>query len=216
MTGPEEQEGMTGVTDWETLLRLMPPSAESDASADWGRMRESWGKEFPSDYKQFIEAYGAGSIENYLVVLAPEAKEERLATEGDGMVHETANAEAAWARGEERSPELAAATPELIAWGADASSDILCWDASGDDPDTWPVLVRNRDDNLWSRYDCGMVEFLSRMLRADFDECPLGGLSLWGKQPATFLNEREEKRLLRQGLDPWTGEPDPYAGMFGD
>jgi hypothetical protein len=41
-------------------------------------------------------------------------------------------------------------------------------------------------------------------------------LPLWGKQPATFLTWREEQRLLKEGLDPWTGEPDPFAGMFGD
>ncbi|SOD84263.1 hypothetical protein [Streptomyces sp. Ag109_G2-15] len=59
-----------------------------------------------------------------------------------------------------------------------------------------------------------MVEFVSRLLRADFDECPLGDLSLWGRQSATFLTESEKQRLVKEGLDPWTGEPDPYAGMF--
>jgi hypothetical protein len=48
-----------------------------------------------------------------------------------------------------------------------------------------------------------------------FDECPLGGLSLWGKASVTFLTWAEEERRLKAGLDPWTGEPDPYAGMFG-
>ncbi|GGN90595.1 hypothetical protein GCM10011579_086620 [Streptomyces albiflavescens] len=55
--------------------------------------------------------------------------------------------------------------------GVDSSADILCWGASGEDPGIWPVLVYNRDDSLWSRYDCGMVEFLSRLLRADLDDC---------------------------------------------
>jgi len=44
----------------------------------------------------------------------------------------------------------------------------------------------------------------------------LSDLSLWGRRTAKYLNKREYMRLLRQGLDPWTGEPDPYAGMFGD
>ena len=200
---------------WEALVRLMPPTAESDTSVDWDAMRDAWGKEFPPDYRRFIEVYGAGTIEDYLVVLGPEPKGGRPKVELSGMLHETANAESAWAR-EPKAPELAGAAPELIAWGADASSDILCWDASGDDPSTWPVLLRSRDDNLWRRYDCGMAEFLSRMLRADLDENPLGDLALWGVQPATFLNEREEQRRLKQGLDPWTGEPDPYAGMYDD
>jgi len=60
------------------------------------------------------------------------------------------------------------------------------------------------------------VQFLVRVLRGDFDECPLGDLSLWGREPAVFLNRHEEDRMWKAGLDPWTGEPDPYAGMFGD
>jgi hypothetical protein len=200
---------------WETLQRLMPSTAESDTSVDWARVEESWEKRFPPDYRQFIEVYGAGAIENYLSVQEPEIKGGRQKSEFGGMQHETVNAQHAWAT-IEKSSELAGATPELIAWGSDASADILCWDSSGADSSTWPVLVHNRDDSLWRRYECGMVEFLTRILRADFDECPLGGLPLWGTQPATFLNEREEQRRLKQGLDPWTGEPDPFAGMFGD
>lgn len=204
---------MSEETAWETLLRLVPPTAESDTSVDWDQMRHAWGKEFPPDYRRFIEAYGAGTMEDYLVVLNPEPKGGQPKAELSGMLHETANADSAWAR-EPKSPELARTEPELIAWGADASSDILCWDATGDDPGAWPVLVRNRDDNLWRRYDCGMVEFLARMLGADLDRNPLGDLALWGAQSAIFLNEREEERRLEQGLDPWTGEPDPYAGMY--
>ncbi|MFI1466137.1 SMI1/KNR4 family protein [Streptomyces wuyuanensis] len=206
---------MSEETAWETLLRLMPPTAVSDTLVDWGQMRDAWDKEFPADYRRFIGEYGAGTLEDYLVVINPEPKGGRPKAELSGMLHETANAESAWAR-EPKSPELAGTAPELIAWGADASSDILCWDASGPDPGTWPVLVRSRDNNLWRRYDCGMVEFLACMLRADLDQNPLGDLVLWGTQPATFLNEREEGRRLEQGLDPWTGEPDPYAGMYDD
>lgn len=191
----------------------MPPTAESDTSVDWERMSESWGKEFPSDFRHFIEVYGAGTIANYLSILKPEPK--GIEPGSDDMLMETVNARNAWAR-EPKSPELMGTDPELIAWGLDSSSDILCWDASGDDPGAWPVLVRSRDDNLWSRYDCGMVEFLVRILRADFADCPLGDVSLWGRHPVTFLNQREYQRLLKAGLDPWTGEPDPYAGMFGD
>ncbi|WP_328912053.1 MULTISPECIES: SMI1/KNR4 family protein [unclassified Streptomyces] len=196
---------------WELLRGLMPVTAESDTSVDWGRAEESWGKTFPPDYRKFIETYGAGVIENYLVIFKPEFKGGQPESDYGGMIPSTLDAEGAWVD-YEKSPELQGAAPELIAWGGDSSADLLCWDASGSDPEAWPVLVWNRDDLLWSRYDCGMVEFLVRMLREEFSECPLGGLSLWGKQPALFLNEREKERLLAQGLDPWTGEPDPFAG----
>lgn len=145
-------------------------------------MRESWGKGFPSDYRKFIEVYGYGAIESHLEVLKPELKEAESAT--SDMANATWEAEDAWSWAR-KSPELADTTPELIAWGGDASADRLCWDASHEDPDMWPVLVYNRGDALWHRYDCGMVQFLLQVLRAEFDKCPLGDLSLWGRDSAT-------------------------------
>ncbi len=204
---------MSETADFQALRELMPPTAPSDATADWEALARSWGKAFPSDYRQFIELYGAGTIQDYLVVVTPEPKGRPHRNATRGMRHETANAAEAWAS-MTKSPELADSAPELIAWGADASADILCWDASGDDPERWPVLVCNRDDQLWRRYDIGMAGFLVCVMSGEFDECPLGGLALWNRRGATFLNEREYQRLLDEGLDPWTGEPDPYAAMF--
>ncbi|WP_374985674.1 hypothetical protein [Streptomyces fradiae] len=61
-------------------------------------------------------------------------------------------------------------------------------------------------------YDRGMVEFLTRLLHADFDACPMTDVSIWGDPAPLFLHPREEDRLREMGLDPWTGEPDPFAG----
>ncbi|PBC61813.1 hypothetical protein BKI49_22745 [Streptomyces sp. Tue6028] len=202
------------MSEWERLQGLVQAPTGPDVSVDWARMSESWGTEFPRDYRHFVERYGSGTLQSCLVIEEPEPGGGRPTSAFGGMLHETANAEEAWVSAR-KPPEWAGPAPVLIAWGADSSADILCWDASGDDPDTWPVLVYNRDDGEWGRYNCGMVEFLSRLLRADFDDCPLGDLSLWGRWSVTFLTEREQQRLLKAGLDPWTGEPDPYAGMFG-
>ncbi|WP_158997322.1 hypothetical protein [Streptomyces aureus] len=49
---------------------------------------------------------------------------------------------------------------------------------------------------------------------AEFDECPLSDLSLWGRV-GTFVHHEEQERRFHAGLDPITGEPAPYAGMFG-
>lgn len=202
------------MTEWENLQKIMPPVTDCDGSVDWDRMSESWGREFPPDYQQFISLYGPGTIQNYLVIPLPEYKDGPLISPHSGMAQETKNAEAAWER-DEKTPSLEGSHPNLIAWGVDASSDLLCWDASGNSPSIWPVLVRKRGDGLWRRYDCGMVEFLVSTLGGDFDECPLGDLSLWGKPSVLYLTKHEQHRLLAAGLDPWTGKPDPYVRMFG-
>ncbi len=160
-----------------------------------------------------MAVYGNGAIDGCLVIVPPEPKDAESDPSTGGMAVETADAEFVWAD-EPKEDRLAGVEPLLIAWGASADADILCWDASGDDPDAWPVLVWCRGDAIWRRYDCGMVEFLLRVLRADFDECPLSGGHLWGVATAKFLTHKEEIRLWKAGLEPWTGEPNPYAGMY--
>ncbi|WIM94185.1 hypothetical protein ACTOB_006188 [Actinoplanes oblitus] len=187
---------------WETLRQLLRSPAVGDTPAGGPMVREPWGRDFPSDYRRFVDEYGAGTIQAYLDVLAP-----------DGMRTETANAEYQWAE-TAKAPELAGANPVLIAWGTTADADILCWDGSGADPDRWPVLVYCRTWSIWRRYDLTATEFLVRVLRGGFPENPLGGAGLFGAGTATFLTDAEQRGRLRAGLDPWTGEPDPYAGMY--
>lgn len=191
----------------------MPPPAAPDSTVNWGELSRSWGKDFPPDYRRFMDLYGPGTIQRFLVLGAPEPKGAPSDPRTGGTAHETANAILTWTR-VRKEPALRGVTPELIAWGVDTSADILCWDATDEDPSRWPVLVYNRDDMIWRRYDCGMVEFLLRVLRAEFDECPLGDLSIWGHASVTFLTRKEQERRLKAGFDPWTGEPDPYAGMY--
>ncbi|MFI6263191.1 hypothetical protein [Micromonospora sp. NPDC051006] len=201
------------MADLEMLRRMMQAPAGPETAVDWGRLTGSWGKEFPADYRQFMEVFGPGTIQDFLVIVQPEPKEAASVDATGGMVHETANAEMAWTEFR-KEPALAEVEPLLIAWGVSSGADILCWDASGNDPDDWPVLVWNRDFTAWRRYDCGMVEFLRRVLEAEFGGCPLSGTNIWGVATVRYLTLGEEMRLLRAGLDPWTGEPDPYAGMF--
>ena len=68
-------------------------------------------------------------------------------------------------------------------------------------------------DTRWKLFDCGMVDFLVKMMRAEFDECPLGDASLWGKT-APFVHWREQQRRRLAGLNPETGEPDPIVQDF--
>lgn len=89
---------------------------------------------------------------------------------------------------------------------------MLCWITSGPDPDHWPVAVWKRQGGGWAVHECGMAEFLLRVLQADFESCPLSDASLWGRD-ARFLNFRDEERFLDEGVDPWTGgSMDPFAG----
>jgi hypothetical protein len=196
----------------DTLRRIMPPHPGAGNFVEWHAIEASWGTRFPSDYKEFVALYGEGGVEDYLDFVLPVPGDVFEADSSQqGMLAETRNALNLWEAetGTDRRPQL-------IAWGVDASADILCWRVAGGDPDDWPVIVWNQDEAQWFEYKCGMSEFLCRVFRGDFDECPLGGIPLWGNESPRFLHEREERRIRQSGIDPWTGNPDPYAGMFGE
>ncbi|MGW1003125.1 hypothetical protein [Streptomyces sp. NPDC002520] len=176
---------MSARADVDALLRLMPPPRDDGTSVDWEGMALSWGRPFPPDYQRFIEEYGAGTVQGFLVVDAPQAKVPLEEAGLDGMVQETLTVEGAWELAD-KSPVLEGTSPRLINWGVDSAADMMCWDASGEDPAAWPVLVFNRGDDLFSRYDCGMVEFLTRLLRGEFPKSPLEDVDLFGRGDAAW------------------------------
>ncbi|GAA3068112.1 hypothetical protein FHS39_001930 [Streptomyces olivoverticillatus] len=208
----QEEAGATGLA---ALRAILPPHENAGDDVDWSAAKRVWGVKFPRDYVAFIAAYGEGGIDNFLSVFQPLSTAYHHSAYG--MRFETENA-----RGfvtEVTGPaELRDPCPvPLIAWGVTAGPDILCWQTTDDDPDRWPVVVIGRHtESPVTVYDCGMVEFLRRVFLADFEECPMSGLHLWGVESPKFLHWKEEKRLLDAGIDPWTGEPDPYAGREWD
>ncbi|MFK0114066.1 SMI1/KNR4 family protein [Streptomyces sp. NPDC091217] len=159
----------------EEVRRVMPSHPGAGDTVDWGTIEASWGTCFPNDYKEFMAEYGEGAIGDYLSLMAPET---HIGPGGEssylGMQQESANAEEAWRVDGPGAAEI----PRLITWGVDSSADLLCWLATDNDPDKWPVVVWGRDDARWTEYPCGMLEFLCRMFRAEFDECPLSAVSL--------------------------------------
>ncbi|MFI9340798.1 SMI1/KNR4 family protein [Streptomyces sp. NPDC052773] len=182
------------------LAAMMPSPQDGGPSVPWEELEASWGAPFPSDYRAFMETYGPGAIEDYLEILQPATWDAQRT--GSGMSPGTKNARKGW----DLEPTKAfsvVSPPVLIAWGVDASADVLCWDASGPVPDEWPVLVWKRGAHEWRRYECGMVEFLRRTLQGELESNPLGDAALWGRQRAKFLSREEEERLLDEGIDPW-------------
>jgi hypothetical protein len=207
----------------ETVAALRPvlaPDAGADEGADegvdWEALSAAWGLCFPSDYRAFMEVYGAGGISDCLEVLRPLGPDRM---DDGGMASETANARDQW------PPDSAAdsvagvggTTGSVLAWGVTTAADVLCWLTSPDDPDRWPVAVlRPSLVSRWTVHPVGMAEFLRRLLAGEFGSCPVSDTTLWRAGTGRFLHWREEERLLAKGIDPWTGEPDPYAGLRFD
>ncbi|GBP98882.1 hypothetical protein SSP531S_02750 [Streptomyces spongiicola] len=184
------------------LSRIMPPHATAGMSVDWSEVADAWGVNFPIDYREFVATYGAGVIENYLVVLTPEVDPGGQST--GGMIEETETARDLWDDADRDPGVMADATSQqLIAWGVNSTADLLCWLTVGDNPECWPVLVYGRGEDVWRQYPPGMVEFLCRVFTCDVPEGSLSGKALWRNGRPRFLTFEEQRRLKDLGRDPW-------------
>lgn len=164
---------------------------------------------FPRDYQEFVAAFGAGSFEDIFFVSIPRSGTPAAPLTVGWLPDPGAMDD--WQDPRARSRYLLA---DMLVWGQTSGADTLCWVTTDPDPQRWPVAVWARQDGGWAIYECGMVEFLLRVLRADFAACPLSVTTLWGRGNARFLNFRDEERLLDEGVDPWTGEStDPFADL---
>lgn len=200
----------------EALLRIVPDTHRGEERVDWAAARTELGTGLPSDYRSLLDTYGVGDIDE-LVILPPLSVDvPDLQSWHIGAV--TRGFRALWEEGG-GVPGVTESAEAVLPWGTGCNANEMGWLTADADPDKWPVVVWRRhgggpaNPHHWAIFDCGMVEFLNRMMRAEFDECPLSDASLWGS-PGTFVSWREQRRRLVAGLDPMTGEPDPYADMY--
>ncbi|WP_236242888.1 SMI1/KNR4 family protein [Streptomyces sp. CC228A] len=210
-TRSTEARGVSGGRDpLAALVRLMPPLHGADEHVDWAAAERRWGVGFPADYRAFMARYGGGTINGEAVVLLP-LPQPGLRWAPADIAEETGNARLV--QEQEGGPGLPGGPGgDLLAWGVTAGADILCWLTADPDPDRWPVVVCGRHTSeRFTVHPYGMAEFLARLLGDEFDEPPVS-LVFWDGAPARFVHWREEQRRYLAGLDPVTGEPDPYAG----
>ncbi|WP_443079928.1 transposase [Streptomyces sp. P9-A2] len=125
---------------------------------------------------------------------------------------DTANSETTQGR-QDPAPEPRPSLKDMLGWGDTNGADALCRVTTDPDPDRRPVAVWARQGGGRRLYECGMVEFLLRLLQGDFDKCPISTATLWGAGAARLLNFRDEERFLDEGVDAWTGMSiDPSLG----
>ncbi|MET9652140.1 SMI1/KNR4 family protein [Streptomyces sp. NPDC006460] len=169
---------------------------------DWEAAESVVGHRFPTDYRKLIEYIGGGSLEASLEIRLPMGTPEDADNRICGLSAE-ALADPLNHRWEDREAASLYRIEDMLIWGESSGADTLCWIASSGDPDNWPIAVYNRNDLTWVVYGCTMADFILRILRADFAECPLSDESLFGVGSVRFLSAKEEAELMGQGVDPW-------------
>ncbi|MEU5398820.1 SMI1/KNR4 family protein [Streptomyces sp. NPDC005963] len=190
----------------QQLMDLMPPHEGAGDVVDWGLAEAEYGTAFPRDYRGFVEQYGAGTISEDVTVSIPRPRGARAEPLTLQRLPEDTISAPSMQGWQDPAQRASYRLEDMLLWGQAAGADALCWVTTGDSPDDWPIAVWKRQSEGWAVYECGIVEFLLRVLRAEFDRCPLSDRSVWGDPTPRFLNFREEERLVEAGIDPWTGD----------
>ncbi|MEU3906207.1 hypothetical protein ACFRSX_35730 [Streptomyces goshikiensis] len=195
------------------LFEMVTPLYEVSDVVDWTAVEADYGLAFPADYKEFIDRFGAGTLDDGIFVSVPRVGQPP-APLTVGRLPADALQEGGMLAWQDASRPDRPDLQDMLVWGQTNGADVLCWVADGPHPDTWRVAVWARHGGGWAIYDCGMVEFLAKVLTDGFHAFPLSDASLRGVESAPFLNLEAENRLMDEGIDPWTGKPAPQMWDF--
>ncbi|MGL6237058.1 MAG: hypothetical protein ACRC20_17170 [Segniliparus sp.] len=160
------------MTALEGLARLIPPPSRAP-TVDWPQYERDFGRGLPTDYKQFIDAYGSVEISELLIVLGPNQKlafdlasQTRTIGTASEQVDPYYRTDKEEAEGVEETRSWLEA---LTAWGTTNEGHTLYWDTRDAIPEQWTVFVTNDTHEQWEHYPFGMVEFLRGLLANDLD-----------------------------------------------
>ena len=160
--------GDVGMDALKHLIELLPPPVhplEVPTSDDWSQT-ESGLASLPSNYRQFIEKYGTGLIDEFIWIFNPSTTNKYV------NLYSQVNAVlASLADSAKQFPDVFAMPlhPEpggFLPFGSTNNGDNLFWVTKGSS-DEWTVAVMGPRSPDVYRYDVGMVEFLRKVLSGE-------------------------------------------------
>lgn len=170
----------------DDLLRLLEPPAEKWVPPDRDEILRGYGTALPSDFLWLMETYGPGEISGSLGILPPVRAAEigKISGVCPSCAHPDEGVEGI-------EPEYLV-NGGLFIWGMNPDGDGAFWSTAGE-PDDWQTVVFRRHhgprEPAWSRYDCGIVEFLVRTLQGRLQRNPFSGTGLWRNESPVFVRE---------------------------
>ncbi|MFE3206259.1 SMI1/KNR4 family protein [Embleya sp. NPDC055664] len=124
----------------------------------WIASEEYLGLRLPSDYKQFMDFYGPGLLDEYLLLDLPEGPSSEEVVEFWSL--------ASWVRARESRPDAYpyAFAPDrngLIEWGSDQHSNSYFFLPSAPDASDWKIVITS-EAGEWFKTDGTFTEYLVR------------------------------------------------------
>lgn len=154
------------VEDLIAAAGLVPPPGQFD----WHHAEEHLRMLLPVDYRQLVDAGGAGLWFDYLRVLAPNNHAVDLSLnllEADGVFQDLLMSweeypESCW------PPVDLADGSRLISWGNHRDGGTVYWLVDpGAPPESYPIYVESYEGDSWERFDMTTTDFLWGVLRGE-------------------------------------------------
>lgn len=180
----------------DELQRLLVPPDEpigTGSPEEWARLESRLGTRLPTDYKEFVRVYGAGSIDtegDEFTIVNPFAGLRSLRLERMIATQREAHAAIIEVAGE--YGDAAQQLDGLIPWGTNSFRGLCFWEPNGREPDGWTVHSEIDDDRM--SFPENMTTYLLNVFRGVHDNFIYGverpGLRLPMKfSPAPSLRE---------------------------
>jgi len=130
---------------------------------EWSNVENKIGISLPSDYKQFINTYGTGKIDNFIWILTPFVKDENL-----NLLERSKFLIDNYLKTAKKFPQYYKhkVYPEdegLFPWGYTINGDILYWITKRKSND-WNIVVYESRSSENYEYEGTMTHFLYRLL----------------------------------------------------
>jgi hypothetical protein len=156
------------------LVELMPPPAGRVVAIDWDAVTARWGTRMPADYREFMDIYGAGTINGSFCIVWP-LLPPRPGDHMDDLAGNTEVGRSLQDDGQEEQDRVEG----WIAWAYDRSANRLYWDTSPQDPDQWTVVRLDRG-GFWTESGLGTTEYLAAFLGGGLPEP--AEMTLWDSE----------------------------------
>jgi hypothetical protein len=154
----------------EELRRLVcPPAQPKDAKGDWATCERELGLRLPEDYKDFITAYGRGTLCTLFNIPSPFTPAWPW-TKGPISRKEWwawwAGIYEDWGKTPRAMPyQPYPAVPGLLPWAIYGDLDVLSWYTAGE-PDQWHIVYLHPIEGFWEiPIPQGFAEFLVAALK---------------------------------------------------
>lgn len=148
------------------LMQVLPRPAEPPERPNWRESEEILQTTLPPDFKDLLDVYGAGLVDDYLLLAAPGCSNDVY--DLIKLTSERAEANRSLWEFEDAPIEMQDERNRLVCWATTDNGEYLYWLVQpGDEPEKRRLLINDASGETWERYDMTVTQFLTAVLTGE-------------------------------------------------